>query len=177
LTLTEVMQLVSHFGGHPVVTDCRGFKDDNNRGIYISVLASIIESGFPALLAFDTQHEAQHVVAVCGYTRNTDEWHPEALPAYMRHGNNKYYSSSAWIDRFVIHDDNFGPYYNLNCRVLEIDPKIVARSIVGIYPIPVVTPPSTFYLSSSGASQCGITQVSLDCHSSIYMVAHAHHEW
>jgi hypothetical protein len=141
LQLSQVSSLISRFGKIPVITDCKNVSRGKDKGIYISVLASVLESGLPALLTINTQHNTQHVINICGYTRNTDEWHPEALPAYKNRKGRKYYSSSSWIDHFIIHDDNFGPYYTLNCHVLETDPNITAQSIIALYPTSVSTVP------------------------------------
>jgi len=98
----------------------------------------MVESGFITLLGFSTPGVAGHVVTVFGHTRNSDEWHPQALPAYAGPSGNEFYSSSGWIDHFIIHDDNFGPYYSLSARALEVDPRIQAQIIVPLCPIKIV---------------------------------------
>ena len=80
-----------------------------------------------------TQDEGEsHVVMAFGYTRNSDEWHPQAIPEYGYLGQTsaQYFPASSWVDHIVIHDDNFGPYYTLSTRVLEYDPTVPAIAII-----------------------------------------------
>lgn len=71
-----------------------------------------------------------HVVVVFGYTRNSDEWHPLAIPEYSGLEASPYRAASMWVDHFVIHDDNFGPYLTLSTRALERDPSVRAEKIL-----------------------------------------------
>lgn len=71
-----------------------------------------------------------HVVMVFGYTRNSDEWHPLAIPEYSVLPRSKYLPASMWVDHFIIHDDNFGPYLTLDTRALERDPTVPAEKIL-----------------------------------------------
>jgi hypothetical protein len=104
---------------------------------YVSVLSSIVESGHLALLVFTTSSIIRHVVMVFGHTRNSDEWHPQAIPAYAGPNSALYYRSSSWIDHFLIHDDNFGPYYALSSRALEEDQNVRPEHIIAITPHPM----------------------------------------
>ena len=74
------------------------------------MLACLAESSTAAMLEFDTVGQASHVVAVVGFTLNTDEWLPHAAPVHLSNRPNEE-SSSAWIDHLVVHDDLLGPYY------------------------------------------------------------------
>jgi hypothetical protein len=110
---------------------------------FLIILAAIVESGHVALLVFTTGNpQIEHVVTVFGYTRNSDEWHPEAVPAYAGGPpSTPYYPSSFWIDHFLIHDDNFGPYYSFSSRALDFDQKVKARHIIALHPVcPIVRP-------------------------------------
>lgn len=78
----------------------------------------------------DASEPTNHVVVVYGYTRNTDEWHPQAIPEYTGGPLAKHSPSSAWVDHFIIHDDNFGPYLALSSRALEADPTLRAEKII-----------------------------------------------
>lgn len=120
------------------------------------ILLSTVDSGYPALLAFSTgipsdnnnapqtldeggrpddiTRSLQHVVLVFGYTRNTDEWHLPALSMYGSHSESRYYSASAWVDHFLVHDDNLGPYYALSSRSLEISDKVRVSWVLPLYP-------------------------------------------
>ena len=74
------------------------------------MLACLAESSTSVILKFEPVGPASHVVAVVGFTLNTDEWLPHAAPAYLS-GRPNDESSSAWIDHLVVHDDLLGPYY------------------------------------------------------------------
>ena len=113
-----------------MIVDCNGLSKSD----YLSILTSYVQSGCIVLLVFSTAHVTDHVVTVFGYTRNSDEWHPQAIPGYSGPQTAPYYTNSSWIDHFVIHDDNLGPYYTLSSRALEVDPTIQARQIIAIHP-------------------------------------------
>jgi hypothetical protein len=145
LSIAQIESVINTYGGITAcVADCKGISAST----YLSILGSIVESGHIALLVFSTGHnvsaaqDMQHVVAVFGHTRNSDEWHPQAVPAYAGPQSAQYYPGSAWIDHFLIHDDNFGPYYSLSSRALEVDPHVKADLIVALNPggVPNMTP-------------------------------------
>jgi hypothetical protein len=107
---------------------------------FLPELGAIVESGYLALLGFTTNHHVAHIVTVFGHTRNSDEWHPQAIPAYSGPSSAKYLASSAWIDHFLIHDDNFGPHFSLSARSFDLDSTVKPCSIIGLLPAePVVT--------------------------------------
>lgn len=133
--LVDVIRSVT--GAEPMIADCTSLSKQN----YISILSSFVESGCMVLLVFTTANGMEHVVTVFGYTRNSDEWHPQAIPGYSGPQTAPFYTSSSWIDHFLIHDDNLGPYYTLSSRALEVDPTISAHWIVAIHPhIATVSP-------------------------------------
>ncbi len=70
----------------------------------------LVESGFPAMLAFNPIHRIGHVVSVMGHTMNSDKWDCEAHLAYRPEALGTHHASAAWVDHFVINDDNFGMY-------------------------------------------------------------------
>ncbi len=130
LQIGQIESIINAVDGiKAVVYSCAGMPP----ATYIANLASVVESGSLALLAFTTgDGDADHVVTVFGHTRNSDEWHPQAIPAYTGPSSGRYYASSSWIDHFLIHDDNFGPYYTLSTRALEVDPKIKPICIIAV---------------------------------------------
>jgi len=69
-----------------------------------------MESGFPGFIVFHTRSGFLHVVPIIGHTLNTDSWQPEADIRYSRVVRFHFRSVSAWVDNFIIHDDNFGMY-------------------------------------------------------------------
>ncbi|MBJ7410403.1 MAG: hypothetical protein JHD15_08570 [Phenylobacterium sp.] len=102
-----------HYGVRPVPYDLT----DKNAPIGHSVedttwrtLTCLAESGTSGVLIFEPVGPASHVVPVLGFTLNTDEWLPQAAPAYLE-GRPQEETSSAWVDHLVVHDDLLGPYY------------------------------------------------------------------
>lgn len=139
LSLGQIKDVIDSVDGVSAsVVPCEGMSATK----YLTILSSVVESGHAALLVFTTsQDNIEHVVTVFGHTRNSDEWHPEAIPAYAGPASARFYSSSAWIDHFLIHDDNFGPYYALSSRALEVDAKVRAQWIIALHPVDPTTRP------------------------------------
>lgn len=86
-----------------------------------------IESGFPALVGFELDNPAavanggpRHAIPVLGHTFNEDAWIPQAQRAYFG-GAQSYFPSENWLSTFVVHDDNFGPYFCLPRHFLKKD--------------------------------------------------------
>ena len=69
-----------------------------------------IESGFPAVLVFDTSDpHVKHAVPVFGHTLNQDLWVPNAERRYFKLGEStQYLPSDSWLSSFIVHDDNWG---------------------------------------------------------------------
>lgn len=135
LTLQQIQTVLATKGLKPFGYSYRAQSpEDFDRALY-----SIIESGYPALLGFSTG-TAAHIMPVYGHTLNTDEWHPEARPAYTGPTVALYHSSSAWVDHFLIHDDNFGPYYCLAKSSIHASP-LQPADVVGLLPQAVAVAP------------------------------------
>lgn len=118
------------------------FHGANNRIDYIPTLYSIIESGFPALLVFSTSsHGTDHVISAFGHTLNSDEWHPQAQNAYAGPSSAPYYSSSNWSDHFLIHDDNFGPYFCFARDSLSTQMAMQPKWVIGLFPTEIIVAP------------------------------------
>lgn len=131
LSLQNIQDVITSRTGSPaIVADCSIIPPAD----YLSILTSYIESGFIVLFVFTTSNTIEHVVTVFGHTRNSDEWHPQAIPGYSGPASAQFYRSSAWVDHFVIHDDNLGPYYTLSSRAFEVDKTITAHWLIGIHP-------------------------------------------
>lgn len=108
---------------------------------YVQLLYSIVESDCPALLVFTTKEGLpSHVIPAFGHTLNSDEWYPEARIAYSGPPEAQYHPSSSWVDHFLVHDDNFGPYYCLSPSSLRkltmpwADRTLRAKEILGFLP-------------------------------------------
>ena len=135
LQFGQMIQVIEDQGLYAEIIDCT--TPSLTRENYISALAAAVESGDKALLVFTTDTAGtgapsteEHVVLVFGHTRHSDEWHPQAIPAYSGPRSAPYYPASGWIDHFLIHDDNFGPYFTLSSSALEFKPSVRAHWIV-----------------------------------------------
>jgi len=105
-------------------------KRDFNTDIFSS-----LQSGGSALLAFQIEgRPARHIVPIFGHTFNEDLWVPEAGRQYFQ-GNVRYYPANQWASTYLIHDDNFGPYYCLPHHYLRLDQF---RAFLGISPKKIV---------------------------------------
>jgi len=90
-------------------------------GDYQSDLYGAIESGQPALLGFElSDSSSRHIIPVIGHTFNEDTWVAPATRDYFD-GGLSYYPSENWLSTYVVHDDNFGPYYCLPRHFLRKD--------------------------------------------------------
>lgn len=105
------------------------------------LIYSSVESGCPALLAFKTANGGGHIVPVIGHTFNDDNWLPNAEQDYFHLEDVKYLRSTAWVNNFIIHDDNYGVYYCLPVKffrnedliaVYQIFPKGVKEAPINI---------------------------------------------
>ncbi|MFT8243255.1 hypothetical protein [Roseomonas sp. BN140053] len=138
LSVEQVHDVINASGAaKSVIINCSGLEN----AVYLSSLASILESGYMCLLVFTTAGAEEHVVTVYGHTRNSDQWHPEAIPAYGGPSSAPFYSSSAWISNYLIHDDNFGPYFTLSSRALDSNPDVKAHWIIAVMPHSPATAP------------------------------------
>ena len=101
--------------GKGVIARCISREQFSELGVssYSPVLYGYVESGCPSLLAFFPRGgTVGHIVPVLGHTFDADSWVPEARNGYFA-GSGGYFSSEGWLDSFIIHDDNFGPYKTL----------------------------------------------------------------
>src|SRR5262249_11744473 len=106
---------------------------------YEAFIYPIIESGCPTILGVHNARTA-HVLAVLGHTWNSDRWSPEENQGYGSFPINPYLSSSAWVDHFIVSDDNFGMYSTLptegirNILVPKHNPNLHAALAIGMMP-------------------------------------------
>ena len=116
-------------------------------GDYQRDLYAAIESAGPAILGFELKPPpsttgtaaaavagGRHVIGVFGHTFNDDAWVPDAQREYFVDGLG-YYSSENWLSAYVVHDDNFGPYYCLPRHFLT---KQNFRLLYGVKILPTV---------------------------------------
>jgi len=121
-TVGELIKVAKHYGFD---THIRPLKSPIEGPNFREFVYGFIESGFPALFSFGTDGVTeekgfggdgdQHVVAVVGHTLNSNSWFPLAFKTYVRNGRSpaRYLSSLAWVDNFLVNDDNVGMQLNL----------------------------------------------------------------
>ncbi len=104
---------------------------------YQQELYGVIESGLPALLGFNTfnkdkkeDNHSKHIVPVFGHTFNEDTWVAPADHRYFGKGLG-YYPSETWLSNYVVHDENFGPYYCIPRQHLH---EAQSPSLLGLRP-------------------------------------------
>lgn len=143
LSKEEIQEVLKKFELSITWTDF--FENPNVE--YNEYIYRYIESRCPVLLVFTTDSTALHVVPVLGHTLNSDMWRPEAEPAYsVQDSRLNYRSAAAWVDHFIIHDDNFGMYLCLPVDTLKRvtlpkhDPTFRANFAVVVLPSGVTTP-------------------------------------
>jgi hypothetical protein len=115
----------------------------------------LIESGLPVILGIRNPWTA-HVLAVLGHTLNSDRWIPEARHGYGSFPISPYISTSAWVDHFIVNDDNYGMYVTLpteplrNILVPKFNPNLHAALAIGLVPTDVTI--SGYAVEQSAAS-------------------------
>lgn len=71
-----------------------------------------IESRIPALIVVRTGRAAPHSLVVIGHTFTPDSWLAQSKTSYYglpKTGDN-FHCSTNWVEKFVVMDDNLGPY-------------------------------------------------------------------
>src|SRR5205085_6011842 len=120
-------------------------------------LHSILASGYPALIIFRTASGDEHVVTAFGYTHNPDEWRSEGVNAYLRSAPIvPYYPSTQWVDHFLVHDDNVGPYYTIDISTV-MDFKV--STVIGLTPPDVRSYPAMVEMAAAEALKSILGQV------------------
>ena len=124
LSSYEICHILHQVGAETFVGDYTGTTTPAVP--YERYLYGAIESGFPAILFFETQKQDAsgetgcHAVPVFGHTFNEDAWVPDANLFYfpMRKAT-RALSSGSWVSMFVGHDDNAGSNYCIPQNYIE----------------------------------------------------------
>ena len=84
------------------------------------VIYHYVESGIPVLVGIPTKNSG-HAVVVIGHTVSRDAWWPHASGRYYAESptGGPYHCSTAWLQEFLISDDNLGPYLTVSSRFLR----------------------------------------------------------
>ena len=89
-------------------------EDDRPPPPFQKIVYGSVESGFPAIVMFETTDDPDvcHAIPVFGHTLNEDTWVCRAESSYFKVGaKTKYIPSESWVSSYIAHDDNFGLNY------------------------------------------------------------------
>lgn len=108
----------------------------------IQDIYGFVESGFPVLLAIKLPRNSYHALLVLGHTHDRNSWTAIADLGYFRSRRaverTKYLPNTAWISNFIVHDDNFGPYYFMPTEklveVFEYGFVVLPDRAIGCFP-------------------------------------------
>ena len=123
---------------------------------YAEYIYPLVESGYPVLISFWPTHHCGHIIPVIGHTMNSDKWDCEAHLAYRPEAFGTYHASAAWVDHFIINDDNFGMYtcmppsYLRNKMLPQYDATQRAAFVISFVPENINVPP---YFAEKAAVQ------------------------
>ena len=143
LTLDQVWSVINHFG----LSQVGGNFLEMPTVDYAEWIYPLVESGYPVFLTFNPTHTRGHVLAVVGHTMNSDKWDCEAHLAYRPEAFGTYHASSAWVDHFIVNDDNFGmytcmpPQYLRNRILPQYDATQRAQVAFSVLPRGIDVPP------------------------------------
>lgn len=120
-----------------------------------------IESGFPVMICVNLPgKERSHAILCLGHTYDRNSWSAMAEIAYFKQsssGNNKYHVNTAWVRNFIVHDDNFGPYYFIPTEkikyILSCGFVVLPDALIKIYPSDVADIAYDKILASKEISQ------------------------
>lgn len=121
LSTIEMVKVLEAAGANCFVGDYFEHAKDAPAPFQKYVYGSI-ESGFPAIIIFDTAHgkSSYHAIPVFGHTFNENTWVPNADFLYFQVGSGtRYIPSESWISMFIAHDDNCGSNYCIPHRYLD----------------------------------------------------------
>jgi len=122
LTTQEMVHILQCAGTRCMVMDYQKPQPDHDRAPFQKVLYGSIESGYPAIVIFQTTDEPNvcHAVPVFGHTFNEDTWVYRAESSYFRVGSGtQYIPSESWLSMYIAHDDNWGSNFCIPRRYLH----------------------------------------------------------
>ncbi len=125
MSMLEIKEVITTLGLY-----CMYFENEALKSAamnYQQVAYYAIESGFPVIIYFSIKKDSRqttetegHVITTIGHSFNNATWLPIADKNYFQVTKKVgYFRSSAWMDHFIINDDNYGPYFCLPSNYLD----------------------------------------------------------
>lgn len=108
LTARQICMGIREMGREPLLFDLSSISIED-RAAYSPEqhIYNYVESGIPVLIGIQTA-AGNHAVVAAGHTFTPDSWMAESESGYYNFPKDGI--SSNWVRRYVVQDDNFGPY-------------------------------------------------------------------
>ena len=108
LTARQICMGIREMGREPLLFDLSSISIED-RASYSPEqhIYHYVESGIPVLIGIQTA-AGNHAVVAAGHTFTPDSWMAESESGYYNFPKDGI--SSNWVRRYVVQDDNFGPY-------------------------------------------------------------------
>jgi hypothetical protein len=111
LFVQDMIKVLDAAGVHCMVMDYTIPMEDKYTLPFQKILYGSVESGFPAIVVFQTADEPDicHAIVVFGHTFNEDTWVYRAESSYFKVGpDTRYIPSESWVSMYIANDDNWG---------------------------------------------------------------------
>ena len=116
----EMKNILSSIGANYFLAQYSTFLPDKSPPPFTKYLYGSIESGYPAIVGFETGKSEHHAVPVFGHTFNADAWVHNAEWSYFKIGpRTAYIPSDSWLGAFIAHDDNWGSNFSIPRNFLQ----------------------------------------------------------
>lgn len=126
LDTREMTKILETIGANTIVIDYTKPSQSATLAPFQKVLYGSIESGFPAIVVFETidkpcgKTPICHAIPVFGHTFNEDTWVYRAESSYFKVGEETLYiPSESWVSMYIAHDDNWGSNFCVPRRYLH----------------------------------------------------------
>ena len=122
LDTVEMRTILEAAGTRTIVVDYAVPSQSGVIAPFQKVLYGSIESGFPAIVVFQTADDPRtcHAIPVFGHTFNEDTWVYRAESSYFQVGpQTSYIQSESWVSMYIAHDDNWGSNFCVPRRYLH----------------------------------------------------------
>ncbi|NIP27808.1 MAG: hypothetical protein GWN67_24895 [Phycisphaerae bacterium] len=123
LDTMEMVEILSKAGASCIVADYTNPKRHKNRAPFQKLVYGSIESGFPAIVIFETAENTDvcHAIPIFGHTFNDDTWVYKAELSYFKVGSGMHYiPSESWTSTYIAHDDNYGSNFCIPRMYLHV---------------------------------------------------------